>query len=390
MRHLLRAGALACVAGGLVTGLAACAGSPSPVAPPTELRAIEDAVPVESLWSRRFGVGTGDNYLHLHPLITDRLGIVADVRGRVWAFEPDTGRIQWEVDLERPLSTAPALVSGTLLFGTPKGEVLALDPENGAPRWQARVSSEVLAPAAGEDGVAVVRSVDGSLYGLDVQTGRRLWVYDREVPVLTLRGTSSLLVVDGGVLAGLDSGRLVALTLREGSVMWETPVAVPRGSTELERLVDLDGSMAIVDDAAYVVTYQGRVASVELASGRVLWSREMSSYAGLDADHARVYVSDASGAVWALDRRSGATLWRQEALMHRWLTAPTRIGNRLAVADLEGYVHWLSTEDGALKARARLREEPVIARMPAHGSRLYAMDRNGYLEVLQLREVAEP
>lgn len=388
----------------LGAALTGCAGSPSPLEPPTELEPIDGAAAVSTVWARTFGAGAGEHYLQLRPLIIGERGFMADHRGRVWAFDARTGKLAWESNLQRPLSSAPGLVSGRLLFGTRDGQVLAMDPETGEPLWSAEVTSEVLVPPVGDQGVAVVRTVDGRLFGLDARDGRRLWVYDRDVPILTLRGTGTPVVQDGAVIAGLDNGRLAALAVRDGTVLWETPIAAPRGRSELERLTDIDGTPRIVDGVIYAVAYQGRIAAVQLSSGRVIWTREMSSYAGLTADRERVYVADADGVVWALDRTTGATLWRQESLRYRTLSAPVLYPDGVVVGDYAGYVHWMAAEDGALQARTRIEgpndvfpeydavvereEEPrhVLASPVVQEDLLYAADRRGRLEVLRLRD----
>lgn len=392
----------------MAAALTACAGSPSPLEPPTELEPVEDAVPVSTVWAESFGTGAGDNYLQLRPLIAGERGFMVDHRGRVWAFDARTGDKIWDTNLQRPVSSAPGLVSGRLLLGTRDGQVLAMDPETGAPLWSAEVTSEVLVPPVGENGIVVVRTVDGRLFGLNADDGRRLWVYDRDVPVLSLRGNSTPVVHDGTVIAGLDSGRLAALNLRDGSVLWETTIAAPRGRSELERLTDIDGTPRVVSGVIYTVAYQGRIAAVQLSSGRIIWTREMSSYAGLAADRERVFVADAEGVVWALDRTTGATLWRQERLRYRTLSAPVLYSGGIVVGDYAGYVHWMSAEDGSLKARTRIettadlfpeeydpgvgpREESrhVLAAPVAQGHLLYAADRWGRLQVLRLRDGAE-
>lgn len=376
----------------VLAALAGCASSPSPVAPPRPLTDIKKPLPVERLWAHDMGSGADDLYLQLPPLLAGDRGFVADYRGRVWAFDVPNGTVLWKTDLERPVSSGAGLVGDTLLFGTREGAVLALDAQTGAPRWRAELSSEVLAPPRGEGDTVVVRTVDGRLYGLDVHTGQRQWVYDRNVPVLTLRGTSAPVVGDGIVVAGFDSGKLAALSLDTGTVLWEATVAVPRGGSELERLTDIDGDPVMRDGVIYVASYGGRVAAVQLASGRLLWNRDIASYAGLAVDDTRVYVTGADGAIWALDRRSGATVWKQGRLLHRRPTAPAVAGDYLVVGDYAGYLHWLSQDDGRLVARHKMQSplrdfslaEPrdtsardILAAPAVEGDRVYVADHRG-------------
>ena len=337
--------------------LLGCTTSPSPVLPPVKLTPIENPLYVRSNWSSVIGRGVGENYLKLQPVFAGNTGYVADAQGYVRAFEVTTGEIRWSLQLELPIASGPAVIEDKLVFGTSQGEVLARDRRNGKELWRTAVSSEVLAQPHGEDGVMVIRTVDGRVYGLAADSGKRLWVYDRSVPLLTLRGNSAPVIHNGIVIIGTDSGKLAALTLKTGTVLWETQIADPRGRTELERMVDIDAQPVVIEDVVYVVTYQGRLATVQLDSGRMLWARDISSYSGMALDPYRVYVTDSESQVWALNRFNGATLWRQDKLLRRSLTAPVLQGPYLVVADYDGYVHWLKREDGRIVARKRVNQE---------------------------------
>ncbi|RMD67709.1 MAG: outer membrane protein assembly factor BamB, partial [Gammaproteobacteria bacterium] len=250
-------------------------------------------------------------------------------------------------------------------------------------------SSEILSPPRIAQGVVVVHTADGRLVALDALSGHVLWRYQSDIPVLTLRGTSSPLLVHGRVVAGFANGKLVCLDLQRGHVLWAVAIAIPRGRTDLERVVDIDGELAFRDGVVYAVSYQGKAAAVALETGQVLWSREMSSYAGLAADDERVYVSDAEGIVWGLERHSGAPLWRQVHLRRRYLTAPAIHGGSVAVGDGEGYLHWLSPEDGRFLARWRVDSKGLYAPMAVAGPTLYAYGRGGWLAALEIEPKQE-
>ncbi len=336
--------------------LAACSSSSS-VLPPVELTPIEKPLVVHTRWKNTVGAGVGENYLKLKPVFSNGVGYVADYTGYVRAFDGKTGSTRWEIQMEVPLAGGPSLELGMLLFGTSQGEVYALNPENGELRWHSEVSSEVLAPPRGADGTIIVRTVDGQIHALDSSDGKRKWVYGRSIPLLTLRGESAPVITNGIVLVGSDNGKLTALTLQDGTVLWETRIAVPHGRSELERMVDIDADPVVVENTVYVVTYQGRLAAVQLDSGRILWVRDISSYAGLVVDAYRVYLTDAESRIWALNRYNGSTLWRQDKLLRRSITRPVLQGPHLVVADYNGYVHWLKREDGSIVARKFLNED---------------------------------
>jgi outer membrane protein assembly factor BamB len=284
--------------------------NPDNTAPPAELVDFEPTVNVRTVWQRRVGSGAGKLFLKLRPAIDGDRVYAATRDGRVQAFDARTGETVWDTDTDSPLSGGPGVGDGLVLLGTSEGEVLALGEKDGEIEWRARVSSEVLSSPEAQGGVAVARTIDGKLFGLNTDDGTRLWVYDRTAPVLTLRGTSSPALAEGAAIAGFDNGQVVAVALSNGQALWETRVAVPRGRTELERMVDIDADPIILGNAVYAVTYQGQIAALDLFSGEVIWRRDMSSHAGLGVGAENVYVTDDASHVWALNRSSSASMWR--------------------------------------------------------------------------------
>lgn len=355
-------------------------------APPAPLAPLESSLPVQTLWSRDVGSGSDNQYVKLAPLVVDDKIVAADYRGRVFAYGAASGQTLWETETEARISGGPGSGEGLILVGTSEGEVIALNAEKGDIAWRARVSSEILAAPRADAGIVVVRTVDGKVFGLSATDGARIWVYEQSVPALTLRGNSAPLLADGRVIAGFASSKLTAISLNEGKLLWETGVAEPRGRTELERLVDISGEIQLRDATIYAASFQGRIAAVDLSSGRLLWARDMSSDTGIGIDDSNVYVSDAKGHVWALNRSDGSTEWEQKKLQGRALTAPTAQDDYVVVGDFEGYLHWLSREDGSLVARVRVDDDGVIAPPVAAAGRLYVSGKSGVLTALTTGE----
>ena len=352
--------------------------------PPAPLPELKDALTIEILWAEDVGAGAKNQHTLLAPVTDGERIIVTDYKGQVRALSAETGKTLWRTKTKLPISSGAGLGDGHVLVGSSDGEVLALSAANGAVDWRAEVSSEVLSAPGLADGVVLVRTGDGKLFGLSASTGARLWVYDRQVPALTLRGTSAPVVVANAAIVGFDSGRLAAVSVTDGQPLWETPISVPRGRSELERMVDLDAQPIIVDDVIYVVAYQGAIAAVDRFSGEILWRRDLSSYAGLGADRTHLYVTDEQSHVWAFDRYSHASLWRQDALQGRNLTAPVGFLDYVVVADFEGYVHWLQRSDGKLVARTRVDRKGVVAPPIPSAETLYVYGQGGKLTALQI------
>ncbi|MDH5407757.1 MAG: outer membrane protein assembly factor BamB [Gammaproteobacteria bacterium] len=358
--------------------LAGCSTSPSPILPPEKLTELDNKLSIKLLWQRTVGNGASDNYLKLKPAISGKTGYAIDHQGYLLAWDLHSGKKLWSKKYNTPASSALSLTQDRLYFGTSLGEVITVNRKNGQLIWRAQVSSEVLSAPVIDGNAVVVRTVDGRIHSLSATNGQKLWVYDRSVPVLSLRGTSSPIVVDGLVISGADNGKLTALSLKTGAVLWETTIAVPSGRSEIERLIDIDAQPLIRDGVIYAVAFQGRLAAVRIDSGRILWVRDISSYNGMTMDTNRLYLSDSEGKVWALDRFNGATLWKQERLLRRAISRPVIQGSNILVGDFNGYLHWMSRTDGRLLARTRLGQDPLpdIEEDEEADSMIFSQSRN--------------
>jgi len=354
------------------------------VEPPAVLVNFEPSVSIKEIWSVNIGTGSDRQFLRLGPVRHGDTIYTVDVKGRVRALAQQDGKERWRTDLGLQITGGAGFGDDLVLVASRKGVVVALDKDKGRELWRAQVASEVLAPPAADAGVVVVQSVDGKLTGLESATGKRLWIVDRSEPALSLRGTATPVILSDAVLTGFGSGKIVAVNLKNGRLLWETPVAQPQGRSEIERLIDVDIPVLVSDRTLLAAAYQGKIVAVNLENGRLLWSRDISTYSALAADSSNVYVSDARGNVYALDLQSGSTVWKQDKLALRRLSAPTVTGNAVAVADFEGYVHWLAREDGRFLARERAARAAVLTAPIADGSTLYVNTQNGYLAALRL------
>ncbi|MEN8180125.1 MAG: outer membrane protein assembly factor BamB [Pseudomonadota bacterium] len=356
--------------------------------PPAELVEFEAVFEVETLWDLSVA-GSDEKFLAIRPTVQDGRLFIADPDGEVMAVDTASGDEIWSKETDSELTGGPGVVGNLVLVGTGEAELLALDVESGDERWRRQVSSEVLSSPAGESGIAVVRTTDGRVIGLDAGTGDSRWNFDRSVPVLTLRGNSSPVVKDSQVFVGFANGKLACLALDTGNLLWESVIATSHGRTELERVVDIDADPVLVEDTVYAGSFQGGIAAISESSGVVLWKRKISTHAGLDASWREVYVTDSEDHIWALDATNGATLWQQQALHARRLSAPAIVDDYLVVGDLEGYLHWLAREDGRMLARTRpggdgIRTKPLVV-----DGVVYVFDQNGRVIALQAKP-AEP
>jgi len=388
--------------------LLGCSGSPSPVLPPAELTPLENKLTISRQWIFTVGEGVSDFYLKLKPVVEKNTGYVVDYKGHLVAFNIKTGSELWDAELEMPVSGGLAIASGKLFFGNSKGEVIAFDIKEQKILWRSQLSSEVVSSPVVASEQLVVKTVDGRTYAININTGKEAWIYEHTVPRLSLRGNSSAVIKNDIVISASDNGKLTALTLAKGKVLWETTIAVAEGRNELERVIDLDVDPVIVDDVVYVAGYQGRLAAIKIDSGEIIWNRDFSSYSGLYVDSTSVYITDAMGQIWGLNRFNGSTLWRQDKLLRRRLTAPQKQNDYLIVADYDGYLHWVNKEDGKLVARKKIntfdfevddeeeiskelellfsKQNNVLVKPMVINNLVLSLDRSGHLEAFQLEK----
>jgi outer membrane protein assembly factor BamB len=384
MRRIVLAAAVAA----MLAALGACSKKDKEVDPPAELTDFPAKLRVQRAWDASVG-GKGDKLrLGLGVAANEGRVFAAGHDGEVAAWDLESGKSLWRTRTKVMLSGGTGAGEGLVVVGSGEGSVIALSAKDGSERWRVKVNGEVLSAPAIAPRAVLVRTVDGKLHGLAPDTGKEIWLYEQNVPRLSLRGTARPVVAGDAVICGFDNGKVVALASADGSLMWETTVAPSRGRTELERLVDIDSGVKVVNDNVYAVGFQGRVAMLALDSGQIWWSQDASSYRGLGVDDDNVYVSTAEGEIIALKRSSGTEIWRQKGLAHRGLSAPVVLENTIAVADFKGYVHWLEKSTGEFAARADAGGDRVSNPPIAVGDRVVVINDDGHISAFKTAPIA--
>lgn len=321
---------------------------------PTPLVQISPTVNIGRLWGASLGKGGKDLGIGLRPAIVDGHVYALAVEGGVSAFDLKTGQPLWHYASKLPLTGGPGAGDGLVVVGSLEGDVVALDAATGAEKWSAKVANEVLVAPAMGGGMVFVHSNDGRLTALDQGSGERRWFYSPDLPALTVRGSGAITLGPGMLFVGNDKGTLTALSMSDGNVVWTTPVAEPDGRSELERMADVDGPAVLDNTTLYATSYKNHTVAIDGPSGQLMWDRENGGPRGLGVSSSAVIVTDPSGHVWGLDRNTGGSLWQQNGLAYRKVTAPAVQGDYAVVGDFEGNLHWLRLNDGAFAARAKL------------------------------------
>ncbi len=360
------------------------------VEPPAALVKFPATLPVKKLWGEGVGGGKKQSVLRLGlgPAVDNGVVFAASHKGEVLAASLDTGRHLWVKKLKIPISAGPGAGAGMVVVGSSKGAIVTLDGATGRELWRTRLNSELLsAPAVGEKVIAI-RSVDGRLHGLDAHTGKELWSVEQQVPRLSLRGTAIPLIAKEVAISGFDNGKVMAVSLNTGDTVWDSALATPHGRTELDRLVDIDSAVRVAGDNVFAAGFQGRTAMLALDSGQIWWAHDMSSYRGLAVDEDNLYVTQSDGIVVALRQRDGSELWRNQKLKLRRLSTPVLTSTAVAVADFQGYLHWLDKTTGELVARERVAKERISNSPASVGDTVVVLTDRGKLAAFRATPVA--
>ncbi|NOT12075.1 MAG: outer membrane protein assembly factor BamB [Methylococcaceae bacterium] len=354
--------------------------------PPSALIEYTPEVTLEVVWKESTGVGTDGQTLKLVPAVGFGKILAADRDGMVQCRDIGTGRLVWEAETETPISGGPGVGSTAVVVGSSDAEVVALRLENGTVLWKSKVSSEVLSVPVIAKGIVLIRTTDGAITALDEKNGGQLWRYEHNVPPLSIRGTSAPIIVSDNVIDGYDNGKLLALQLQDGKYVWEASIAIPKGRSEVERLVDLDADPIETGGVIFIAGYRGGIGAVSAPDGDVLWRNEdISSYSGLSNDFRYLYLTDTESHVLQVDQRTGRPLWKQKELHQRKLTAPIVYENYVVAGDLEGYVHWLSNSDGKQLGRVQVTDEAIEAKPVVVDNTVFVYAKDGTLAALKVR-----
>lgn len=364
--------------------LAAC--SKKDEVKPTELNDFSRTGAFSIKWKKKLD-GSDDAYgYQLLPAFAKGQLYVATQSGRVMALDAETGNTLWQQELDLELSAGPGVSETLYVVATPEGQVLALDVDSGAELWRTQVTSEVLSPPVVDRNRVVVRTQDGRVYGFNIQSGDREWVFDTNIPNLTLRGNSKPIARGGRLYIGFDNGKVAALNIEDGSVLWQQNVVQNTGKTEIDRIADIDGDIDVVATDLYLASAADKTMSVATESGRVLWSQDLGSVTGVTVSRRSLYLSDSDSVIHQLNRADGSQGWSQAALKHRKVTKPVFYLGDVIVGDLEGYLHVLDGETGDFLARSRAGGDSFFHAPLVVGDVAYSYNLDGTLTAFTYQE----
>ena len=343
---------------------------------------------VQKVWGA--SVGGGGKKLRLGLGLAaagDRL-YAAGRDGEIAAFDLKTGKQLWRTETKLELSGGTGAGDESVAVGPPTARCWhcrrPMARSAGAPTSRAKSCPRRPWPTK----EIVVRTVDGKLRALAVVDGAELWSTEQQIPRLTLRGVATPVIAREMALSGFDNGRVIAVSMADGTTVWDSPVSPSHGRTELERLNDIDAAVKVAGEDVFVVGFQGRAAMLALENGQIWWTRDLSSYRGVDVDDDQMYVSTSTGELVAMKRRTGTEVWRNDSLKHRGLSAPAAVGDYVVVADLDGYVHWFDRVTGTIAGRAKTGGDRVTNAPLVVDGTLYLINDKGEVSALRGQPIA--
>ncbi len=380
------------------TGLMACSSTEDEIdkTEPVELTEINQQFSPKVIWEDS-GNGVDDYFSRLKPAVAYGKVYSASREGSVYAHDRESGKEIWHVDLRDDnkdggffASKKSALLSGgpvaginKVFVGSENGKIFALEAETGAISWQATVKGEVISAPALDSGSLVVNTVSGIVKSFNASNGEEQWKIEQDVPSLTLRGVSSPAIAAGGVVVGSPNGSVTVYILETGQEGWSVDVGEATGSTELERVIDIDSKPIIYGDKVYAISARGNLMAIDLRSGRVLWKRQYSSHRQMTVSGNSIFLTNISGHVYAVDRNDGIERWSQLALTNRNVTGPVVSNKHVVVGDFEGYLHWLDLDTGEIVARHEVDGSGIYSTPTVSQNILFVQSRDGDLQAIK-------
>jgi len=340
---------------------------------------------IQRNWSLNLGGKIGQGDAIISPAILGDHLYAASTNGSIDKVSANSGKRIWRTKLKGETITAGVGVgSGLVLVATDQGIVYALNQDDGEISWQAQLSSEILAsPVAGSE-IVVARTGDGKVYGLAAYDGQVQWTISRQLPKLTLRGDSKPLIYSGVVFTGFSDGTLAAVEASNGRALWDFPISFPRGTSEIDRLADIDTDPLLVGNNIYVSSYQEVTHALDIQQQRIQWSADVSSFHTLAYDAAYLYISDKKGVVHQLDRSNGKKIWSQEGLRLSSVSAPISVGPYVLVADGDSALYVMDKRDGNYVGKHKLGSKTIVGEPIVDSDTIYFIDSSGKLQSLSV------
>ena len=337
---------------------------------PKELVAFSNQKNIVIEWKNSFkGENEIGNFL---PDFSAQNLFFSDASGNVSSINASTGDKNWSIELNF-LASGTAAGFGLVVVSDIDGNVIAIDQNDGSKLWSSNVKGEVLSKVAIDAKIVVVKTGSGELLGLDKENGEILWSYRSKLPLLTVRGSSSPVIVDDLVYVSFDNGRLGVFELNSGFQVWDGAISYVKGVSELENLIDSDSSPVVDGGLIYTTNYQGNLNIFDTAQKRSVWSYETSSFYSPIVSRGMLTIVEANSGLRSFALKTLQESWTNDDYINRDLSNAVSYKGSLVVGDFEGYVHVIDTLNGKTIGRKKISRKPIKSILSRSDS-LYIID----------------
>ena len=337
---------------------------------PKELYKIENKKDVQIIWDISF---KGENEIgNFEPAFSSKSIFFADSQGTLSSIDISNGTIDWSTELNF-LASGTAAGFGIIIVADVDGNVIALDQKDGSKLWSTNVKGEVLSKSVIDTKIVAVKTGSGELIGLNKQSGEIEWSYRSKLPALTVRGSSSPVIVDSLIYTSFDNGRLGVFEIDSGFPIWDGAISYVSGSSELENLIDADSSPVIEGGLVYTTNYQGNLNIFDIAQRRSVWSYKISSFYSPLLTRGMLIVVEDNSKIKSFSSKSLQESWINEDYINRGLSNAVSYKGNLIVGDFEGYIHIIDPLNGKTISRKKLSKKPIKSLFSRSNS-LYVVD----------------
>ena len=332
-------------------------------------------------WKKSF---KGENALgSFRPSFYSGNMLVADPEGNIFSINPQSGKENWKINLDRELAAGVSSGFGKLIVSDLNGFVIAIDSDTQETVWEKNIGGEVLSNAVVSASLVLAKNSVGELVALSSLSGEKKWSFRSQLPALTVRGTGESIIENGIVFSTFDNGRLGAFQLETGFFLWDAPISFVEGSSELENLIDADSAPVIAKQLIFATNYQGNLTAFDIAQKRPVWNANASSfYSPIVANNMIMVIQD-DGSILSFSLSNLSPSWTSEEYLRRQLSSGVAYKNLLLVGDLDGYVHAINPMTGITVGRKKVSGNPIM-NLVAFRDLAYVIDKESNIVAIKL------
>lgn len=349
---------------------------------PASLEEINQVLTISELWSAK--IGKSEVLGRITPSFSGNTIFYVNSEGTIFSFNVETGKRIWIKDTEDEVSGGIESKFKKLIYGTLDGEVVVLEQDGGSEIWRSQVTGEILSSPVTDGSVVVAQASDGSVTGFDLRTGNKKWIHKATVPNLSLRGTATPIISQGFIFTGFANGKIAMIYPDSGAIRLDLPITINEGTSELERIIDIDGKSVVASDILVSASFQGDITAIDLLQGRPIWQEKISTMRDLAEARSRVIAIDDKDIVKGFGLSTGAIVWQQSGLKLRGLSSPVSVRGNIAIGDSEGYIHILDSSDGSFVARSKITKSSILE-IVSEKNNIVVTDNSGMLFFLSVQ-----